>query len=117
MEAEYSIYVPADTCPDLRHCMTVIMRAEDVLMREYGKFATRIVFNGETAHFIKGLLETRKINLGAEYVSGKMTGDSIELEYPANVRIARGDVIHDFAFHYTIEKEVKPTITINIVKL
>lgn len=114
MEEGYCIYV-SDLIPlELRSIMPIIMRAEDALMREYGKFATKITFNGAIGQAILKLIDERRINLGAEYVRGRDTEESIELEYPAKTKVATTDVIRDFAFEYTIEREVKPKLTINI---
>ena len=114
----YVIYFPDE--PDFmffRSALMTVMQASEAVKRDYGKYADRITFKGELGKAIYDNFAAKNYNLNATMRHVDAFENEILLDCEKKVKIAKGDVIREIGFEYTIEKEVRPEATINIVKL
>jgi acetyl-CoA acetyltransferase len=119
MSDGYVIYHPGEPLDAIffRSALSTVMMVSEAVKRDYGKWAERIVFRGETAKRIFDNFTMKNYNLGATMAYEQSPDDEIVLELHKKVRVVRGDVIREIGFEYKIEKEVLPQITITIIKL
>lgn len=117
MEEGYVLYFPEQTDPlFFRHALSTVMMVSESVKNEYGKWAERIVFRGDLAGEIFRNFTEKKYNLNASFIHEQSMYDEIVLELERNVKIKKGDVIRSIGFEYKIEREVKPQISITIIK-
>ena len=118
MNEGYVIYYPDE--PDFafyRSALSTVMMVSQRIRDDYGKWAERVVFRGGLARTIYDFFMEKKYNVGATMHYEDSPYDLIVMELANKVKVRRGDVIRDFGFEYTIEKDEKPQIEIQIVKL
>ena len=118
MNDGYVIYFPngADAA-FFRTALATVMRVSEAVKRDYGKYADRITFRGEMGKAIFENFVQKKYNLGAEMRHEPSFDEEIYLDCVKRVKVAKGEVLREIGFEYTIEKEVRPEATISIVKL
>ena len=118
MDNGYVIYFPE--VPDLifyRSALMTVMQVSEAVKLDYGKWAERIVFKGELGKLIYDNFTEKKYNLNADMRYVESPDNEILMECKDKVRVAKGDVLREIGFEYTIEREVKPQITISLIKI
>ena len=118
MNGGYVIYFPDE--PDAafyRSALQTVMMVSAAVRDDYGKWADRIVFRGELGKMLYDNFTSRKYNLGAGMYHEPSPDSEILMECEKKVKVARGEVVREIGFEYTIEREVKPQIVISIVKI
>ncbi len=118
MNDGYVIYVPEEMdFLFFRSALMTVMQVSEAIYRDYGKWAENIVFHGEYGKAIYDNFTERKYNLNASMSYEPSPNEEIVMELSKKIKVKRGDVIRSIGFEYTIEKDEKPQIVINIVKL
>ncbi len=117
MSDGYVIYYPEE--PDVafyRSALSTVMMVSQRIREDYGRWAERVVFRGALARTIYDFFIEKKYNVGAELHYEDSPYDVIVMELANKIKVRKSDVIRDFGFQYTIEKDEKPQIEIQIVK-
>lgn len=118
MNQGYVIYIPEQTdFMFFRSVLSTVMRVSEAIHRDYGKWAENIIFRGQYGKEIFDHFIAKKYSLNASMTYEPSPSDEIVMELDKKIRVKRGDVIRSIGFEYTIEKDEKPQIIINLVKL
>lgn len=118
MNEGYVIYIPEETdFLFFRNALMTVMQVSEAIYMDTGKWAENIFFHGVYGKVIFDNFTDKKYNLNASMTYEQSPNEEIVLELAKKIKVKRSDVLREIGFEYTIEKEEKPRIVINLIKL